>query len=626
MVAFWSGIQTLRTRTRRRALVWALLMAAGAAVLLWRLHHLQVVQYERFSQLAENNRLSFVPVPPRRGEILDRNGKVLARNEGVYVLEIDPAQAPQLDELLERLGRIMTLEEQEIRTFRRRMREQRGLGNVPLKWRLSDEEVARVMAWRFALPGVEVSVRTMRVYPYDDVMAHVVGYLGRITENDLKRLQERDELGRYRGLEVIGKEGVEASHEAALVGAPGWERLEVNAAGRAVRRLDTRPAQPGKTAVLTIDVDFQAFVHELLSPYRAAFVALDPRDGAVLAMVSTPGFDPNPFVAGLTAEQWRELNEDPARPLFHRALRGTYPPGSTFKPFMALLGLESGKRRIQQRFDGQGAFQLGETVLYDRKSSCQSGVDIYRALAHSCNVYFYQLGVDLGIDAISTFMRRFGFGERTGIDLPQEASGILPSREWKRQRFKKPSQQQWFTGETVSAAIGQGYSSYTPLQMANALTMLVNGGVGPIPHVVSHYLDPATGERVDIPRPAPRFVALDPRHVDAVLEGMVQGARFGTAAKAFAGAPYRVGGKTGTAQVVALGRSQHRSEEDGTTKDHAWYIAFAPAEQPRIVAALIVEHGGFGGATAAPLMRLIFDRFFGVEPQRTLAREAADDR
>ncbi|GAB6050084.1 penicillin-binding protein 2 [Hydrogenophilus islandicus] len=610
-------LDQLVRRTRWRALIWVVVMVAGFAVLLWRLHHLQIVQHERFAVLAESNRLALVAIPPQRGEIFDRNGKPLARNEGVYVLEVTPAFTPDLEGTLARLQTLVAIEPNELRSFRRRVREQRGLGSVPLKWRLSDEEAARVAAHAFALPGVQVAVRSMRHYPYAEVMAHVVGYLGRISERDLQEIDARDELGRYRGLEVIGKEGVEASHEGELVGWPGWEQLEVNAAGRAVRRLASNPPRPGLDAVLTIDVDFQAFVYELLRDKRAAFVALDPRDGSVLALVSTPSFDPNLFVAGLSAEEWGALMKDPARPLLNRPLRGTYPPGSTFKPFMALLGLESKARTVAQRFNHQGAFQIGAQELYDRKASCQSGVDLIRALTYSCNVYFYQLGVDLGIDAISSFMTRFGFGQPTGIDLPQEAAGVLPSRAWKRGHFKRQRDQQWFTGETVSVAIGQGYSSYTPLQMANALMILVNGGLGPIPHVVDHFRDRTRGEIVPVTRPPARFVPLSPAHVEAVLTGMREAVRVGTAAKAFAGAPYRAGGKTGTAQVVSTQRARRHDPDDADDRDHAWFLAFAPVEDPRIVAALIVENGGFGGAVAAPLMRVIFDRFFGVAPKPT---------
>ena len=610
MVTPFLSSDALRARTVRRAALLVAVMVAAVAVLLWRLHHLQVVQHERFARLAEANRLALAAIPPQRGEIFDRKGRALARNEGVYVLEVTPFQTPDVHATIERLRSLVTIDEESLRAFRRRLREQRGLGSIPLKWRLTDEEVARIHAWHFDLPGVHVTVRSMRHYPFAEVTAHLVGYLGRISERDLQAIDAREETGRYRGLEVIGKEGVEASHESVLVGWPGWEQLEVNAAGRAVRRLASVAPRPGWDLQLTIDIEFQTFVYELLRERKAAFVALDPRDGGVLAMVSTPSFDPNPFVVGISAEQWQALTNDPARPLLFRPLRGIYPPGSTFKPFMALLGLESRVRRVEQRFSQQGSFQLGSVELFDRKSACQSGVDVVRAIAYSCNVYFYQLGVDLGIDAISRFMTRFSFGSPTGIDLPNEAAGVLPSREWKRQRFRKRQEQQWFTGETVSVAIGQGYSSYTPLQMAYALMMLVNGGVGPIPHVVDAYRDRTTGERIVPDRPPPRFVALSPQHVETILTSMREGARVGTSAKAFAGAPYQAAGKTGTAQVVALGHQRRAGEEHN--EDHAWYIAFAPVNDPKIVAALIVEHGGFGGATAAPLMRLIFDRFFGV--------------
>jgi len=343
---------------------------------------------------------------------------------------------------------------------------------------------------------------------------------------------------------------------------------------------------------------------------RGAFVALDPRDGAVIAMVSSPSFDPKLFLDGLTQADWERLALSEDRPLFNRALRGTYPPGSTFKPFMAMLGLTSGKRQPGQRFDRQGMFEYSGVKLYDKKSSCQSGVDLHRALAFSCNVYFYTLGNELGIDAISSFMGKLGFGQRTGIDLPGEASGVLPSREWKRQRFKKASQQQWFGGETLSTSIGQGYNAYTPLKMAHALSILVNGGVIRKPHVLAATLDPATGERIPVAGEVAGFVKLDPAHVDAVLRAMVDGASIGTSARAFAGAAYSVGGKTGTAQVFSLqGRKYDPDATDEDLRDHSWYIAFAPADEPRIVAAIIVETADLepdGGSLDAADLRLSF--------------------
>jgi penicillin-binding protein 2 len=389
--------------------------------------------------------------------------------------------------------------------------------------------------------------------------------------------------------------------------------LEVNAAGRAVRLLGRQEAVRGRDLVLTIDARLQRFVLEAFAGRRGAFVALDPRDGGVIAMVSSPSFDPNLFLGGLTQADWERLALSDDKPLFNRALRGTYPPGSTFKPFMAMLGLASGSRQPGQRFDRQGMFEYSGVRLYDRKRNCQSGVDLHRALAFSCNVYFYSLGNELGIDAISAFMEQLGFGRRTGIDLPGEAAGVLPSREWKRQRFNQANQQQWFGGETLSTAIGQGYNAYTPLKMAHALSILVNGGVIRKPHVLAASIDPLTGERVPVAGEVTGFVKLDPAHVDAVLRAMVDGARVGTSARAFAGAAYSLGGKTGTAQVFSLqGRKYDPDATDEDLLDHSWFIAFAPAEEPRIVAAIIVENGGPGGRTAAPLMRQIFDYHFSV--------------
>lgn len=600
-------------RTHRRLWVLVVVMLVGFGLLLGRMYQLQIGEHERFRTLADDNRQAFVPIAPHRGQIFDVRGEALARNVRTYTLELDPAQVKDVEGTIARLSEVVRIEESDHKRFLRQMRDQRGLGSVVIRQHLSDEEVARFVAKKFAFPGVEVQARLIREYPQAEVTAHVVGYLGRINAQEQERLEAEGLTGIYRGTESIGKEGVEAQYERLLHGTPGWELLEVNAAGRAVRLLGRQEAVRGRDLVLTIDARLQRFVLEAFAGRRGAFVALDPRDGGVIAMVSSPSFDPNLFLGGLTQADWERLALSDDKPLFNRALRGTYPPGSTFKPFMAMLGLASGSRQPGQRFDRQGMFEYSGVRLYDRKRNCQSGVDLHRALAFSCNVYFYSLGNELGIDAISAFMEQLGFGRRTGIDLPGEAAGVLPSREWKRQRFNQANQQQWFGGETLSTAIGQGYNAYTPLKMAHALSILVNGGVIRKPHVLAASIDPLTGERIPVVGEVTGFVKLDPAHVDAVLRAMVDGARIGTSARAFAGAAYSLGGKTGTAQVFSLqGRKYDPDATDEDLLDHSWFIAFAPAEEPRIVAALIVENGGPGGRTAAPLMRQIFDYHFSV--------------
>ncbi|WP_185957692.1 penicillin-binding protein 2 [Tepidiphilus olei] len=600
-------------RTHRRLWVLVVVMLVGFGLLLGRMYQLQIGEHERFRTLADDNRQAFVPIAPHRGQIFDVRGEALARNVRTYTLELDPAQVKDVEGTIARLSEVVRIEESDHKRFLRQMRDQRGLGSVVIRQHLSDEEVARFVAKKFAFPGVEVQARLIREYPQAEVTAHVVGYLGRINAQEQERLEAEGLTGIYRGTESIGKEGVEAQYERLLHGIPGWELLEVNAAGRAVRLLGRQEAVRGRDLVLTIDARLQRFVLEAFAGRRGAFVALDPRDGGVIAMVSSPSFDPNLFLGGLTQADWERLALSDDKPLFNRALRGTYPPGSTFKPFMAMLGLASGSRQPGQRFDRQGMFEYSGVRLYDRKRNCQSGVDLHRALAFSCNVYFYSLGNELGIDAISAFMEQLGFGRRTGIDLPGEAAGVLPSREWKRQRFNQANQQLWFGGETLSTAIGQGYNAYTPLKMAHALSILVNGGVIRKPHVLAASIDPLTGERVPVAGEVTGFVKLDPAHVDAVLRAMVDGARIGTSARAFAGAAYSLGGKTGTAQVFSLqGRRYDPDATDEDLLDHSWFIAFAPAEEPRIVAAIIVENGGPGGRTAAPLMRQIFDYHFSV--------------
>lgn len=593
---------------RRRVVVAMLFVVMCFGLLAARFYYLQVVKYDYYHARAEGNRVAVLPVVPGRGEIYDRNGELLARNYSVYTLEINPARVRQLDATIDALSRIITIEERDRRRFRRLVLDTKSFESVPIRTHLSDEEVARVVARLYQFPGVEVQARQYRDYPAGQSAAHVVGYIGRINERDVQRIDERRETANYRGSEYIGKSGLESSYETELHGTTGIEQVEINAGGRAVRLMSRTPSVSGSNLELTLDMGLQRAAETALGDRRGAVVAIEPSTGGVLALVSTPSFDPNLFIDGISVADWRALSDSPDHPLLNRAIYSAYPPGSTFKPFMALAGLESGRRTLDQRFNGQGLFTFVGHRFVDRKSNCQNNVDLHKTLVHSCNTYYYQLAHELGIDAIADFMRPFGFGQRSGIDVPGEASGVLPSPAWKRARFSSREHQTWYGGETISVGIGQGYNAYTPLQMANALAAMLNRGEIYRPHVVRHVVDPVTGVRRPVePEPAAR-IPLDQSNLDAVIAAMVDVNLKGTAARVFKDAAYSSGGKTGTAQVFSL-RGQRYVEGDVAERlrDHSWFIGFAPAENPTIALAVLVENGGFGSQSAAPIARQVMD-------------------
>ncbi|HRD34120.1 MAG TPA: penicillin-binding protein 2 [Rhodocyclaceae bacterium] len=593
---------------RRRVVVAMMFVLVCFGLLAARFHYLQVVRYDYFHSRAEGNRIALLPVVPNRGVITDRRGRVLARNYSAYTLEINPSQVENLEATIDELARIVPIDVGDRRRFRKQLLESKFFESVPIRTHLSDEEVARLVARRYSLPGVEVQARLFRDYPYGETGAHVTGYIGRINERDVQRIEERGDTANYRGSEYIGKSGLELSYEHELHGTTGVEQVEINAGGRAMRLLSRTPAAAGNDLELALDIELQTVAEAAFGDRRGALVAIEPSTGGVLALVSTPAFNPNLFVEGISVTNWRALSDSPEHPLLNRAMFSTYPPGSTFKPFMALAGLATGKRNLFQRFNGQGVFSFVGHQFYDRKSSCQSGVDVHRSLVYSCNTYYYQLANELGIEALARFLRQFGFGERTGIDIPGEAAGVLPTPEWKRKRFSRKEQQAWFGGETISVGIGQGYNAYTPLQMANALAALVNDGVIYRPHVVRNVVDPKTGEKRPVGREPIGRIPVSSEHLLAIRAAMTDVTKAGTAARVFRGAAYESGGKTGTAQVFSL-RGQRYVEGRVTERlrDHSWYIAFAPADKPRIALAVIVENGGFGAQSAAPIARQVLD-------------------
>jgi penicillin-binding protein 2 len=614
---------------RMRLLAASVLVLVCFSLLLARFLWLQVVRHDAYAAQAEENRISVVPIVPNRGLILDRNGVVLARNYSAYTLEITPSKIKtNIDDLIDELGTIVEIQPRDRRRFRRLQEESKNFESVPIRTRLTDEEVAKFTAQRYRFPGVEVQARLFRQYPYGKTAAHVIGYIGRISQRDAERIADSDDEANYNGTDYIGKEGLEKSYESQLHGTTGYEEVEISASGRAVRSLSRTPATPGKNLILSIDIELQKVVEEAFGDQKGALVAINPATGDILAYVSQPSYDPNLFVEGIDQQSWDELNKSPDRPLLNRPLSGVYSPGSTYKPFMALAALELGKRRPQDAIRDPGYFILGNHRFRDDKEGGHGVVDMYRSVVVSCDTYYYMLANDMGVNAIHDFMKPFGFGQITGIDLEHEKRGILPSTEWKRTAFRKPEQKRWIAGDTVSLGIGQGYNSFTPLQMAQATAILANNGVVMKPHLVKIIEDGVTHERTEtVPKESYR-IPLKQENIDFIKRAMVGVVKEGTGAAAFRGAPYDSGGKTGTAQVVNIAKNQKYDSKKLSRiyHDNGLYIGFAPADAPRIAIAAVVENGGWGAGVAAPLVRKAMDYFMlgkrPNEPIKSVAPEA----
>ncbi|MFH1819626.1 MAG: penicillin-binding protein 2 [Pseudomonadota bacterium] len=601
----------------------ARLVVAGGFVLLCfsllfaRFVWLQVVQHDYYQTRAEDNRISLVPVVPNRGLILDRNGVMLARNYPAYTLEIIPSRTGQLEQVIDELAEIIEIQPKDRKRFRQLLEESRNFESLPIRTRLTDEEVARFIAHRYRFPGVDIKARLFRQYPGGAFASHLLGYIGRVNDRDLEKIEEREQDANYRGTDHFGKTGLEQRYEFDLHGETGFEQVEVDAGGRAVRTLARSAPVAGNNLTLTIDAELQRIAEQAFGSRRGALVAIEPATGGILALVAVPNYDPNMFVDGIDTQNWKELNESPDKPMVNRALNGAYPPGSTFKPFMALGALTLGKRRPEQAISDPGFFNFGGHHFRDDKKGGHGMVDMYKSIVESCDTYYYMLANDMGIDNIAAFMGRLGFGSRTGIDIDGESEGVLPSQEWKRKRFKKPEQQKWYAGETISIGIGQGYNAYTPIQLAHATAILANNGVVFRPHLVKFITDTRTGNKTLIEREPTRDIGLKPEHVEVIRNAMVGVNKEGTGARAFAGAEYVSAGKTGTAQVYSLKGAEYKA---GSVKhelrDHALFIAFAPAEQPKIALAVLVENGGFGAQAAAPIARQVLDYYLlGKRPQ-----------
>jgi len=609
---------------RVRIAIAAMLVLAAFALLLARFAFLQLVQHDYYDTKAEDNRISIVPLAPNRGQILDRNAVVLARSDSGYTLEISPRKVRDLESTINELSELVDIQPKDRARLRKLMLEVRNAESLPIRTRLSDEEVARFAANRYRYPGVEIKARLFRQYPFGEVASHVVGYIGRVNEADQARLEEQGAAANYRGTDYIGRSGIEASYQNELHGITGFEQVEIDAAGRGIRTLSRTNAQPGNNVTLTLDIRLQEVVEEAFAGRRGALVAIDPSSGGVLAFVSSPGYDPNLFVDGIDSQSWSELNNSPDRPLNNRAIAGLYPPGSTFKPFMALAALELGKRKPDSTIFDPGYFVFGERRYRDSKPEGHGRVDLYKSIVVSSDTYYYQLANDMGIDAIAGYMKHFGFGARTGIDLEGEVPGVLPSPEWKMKRFSKPEQQKWYAGETISVGIGQGYNAYTPIQLALATAALANSGVIYRPRLASHVDNLRTGERRTF---APELLGRVPareEHVEFIRRAMAGVIAEGTAQRSFAGAQYTSAGKTGTAQVIAMKQNEKYDEKKVAERlrDHSLFIAFAPLESPKIALAVVVENGGFGSRAAAPLARIALDYYLlGKLPAKKRAIE-----
>jgi len=616
---------------RMRVGVAGFAVLAAFGLLALRFLYLQVVQHDVYQAKAEENRISIVPVTPNRGLILDRNGVVIAHNYSGYTLEVFPRRVPNLKETIDQLAELVDIQPRDRVRFRKLMEETRNAESFPIRSRLSEEEAARFAANRYRFEGVELRARLFRKYPFGDVGSHALGYMGRVTTSDQERFEEEGTSANYRGTDFIGKAGVEASYEAELHGTTGFEQVEIDAAGRGIRMLSRTASQPGNNITLTLDMQLQRVAEIALGDRRGAVVAIDPSTGGILALVSKPGFDPNLFVDGIDPQYWAELNANPDKPLNNRAISGLYPPGSTIKPFLALAALETGKRTPRSSIFDPGYFDFGGRRFRDDKKGGHGAVDMYKSIVESCDTYYYHLSNDMGIEAIARFLAPFGFGARTGIDLAGEYAGVLPSPEWKMRRFKNsPANQKWFPGETISIGIGQGYHSYTPIQLAQAMSMIANGGTIYKPRLIAH-IDPAHGGEPRAVQPEVlHSVKLRHDNVEFIRRAMAGVNKEGTGARAFAGVGYTVGGKTGTAQVVAMKQGEKYEEHKVTERhrDHSLYIAFAPLESPRIALAVVVENGGFGARAAAPLARTVLDYFMlGKVPagMEVPADDAADE-
>ncbi len=624
MIELKNAAQQLRQFRIRVAIAGAFVFLCFA-LLAGRLAFLQLWHYRQYASQADENRISIVPVAPRRGMIIDRNGVVLAKNYPVYTLEITASKIDgALDNVIDRLSSVVAIEAVDKRRFKKLLEHSKPFNGLPIRLHLTDAEVARFVVQRFRFPGVEVRTRWFRSYPLKTTSAHAIGYVGRISAQDQARIalmSERNENGpgpydprlnanNYKGSNTIGKTGIEQSYQTELHGQTGFKAVEVTAAGRPVRTLWRNPATPGNRLRLTLDSGLQQAAERAFTGKRGALVAIEPETGEILAFVSAPGFDPDLFVDGIDQMHWNEINTSPDRPLLNRALRGTYPPGSTYKPFMALAALTLGKRTPQWSFYDPGRYTLAGHVFRDDKPGGHGWVNMAKSIVVSCGTYYYMLAHEMGVNTIAKFMKPWGFGRLTGVDLEGEIRGVLPSTEWKKHAYRRrPEQQKWYDGETISLGVGQGYNAFTILQLAHAVATLANNGMVMKPHLVKEISDARTRVKKRVSSAKGR-INVKEQDIDVIKRAMADAVTHGTAAASFRGAPYQAAGKTGTAQVYSLrGGKYHAHQVARERRDHALFIAFAPLNQPVIALALIVENGGWAWQSAAPIARQMLDYY-----------------
>jgi penicillin-binding protein 2 len=601
----------------QRALVCAAFIGVATLALIARLFLLQVTRHDYYADLSQGNRVRTEPIPAARGLILDRHGELIAGSQPTYQLELVPEEVPDIDATLEGLAQLHLIRAEDVDEIGRTIDSSRTFDSVPIRLRMSDEDVARFAVHRFEFTGVDIKTRQTRWYPNGELAVHALGYVGAISEQDLKHIDRST----YAGTSLIGKLGVESAYERQLHGLNGSREVLVNAQGRSVERqgafvpkLHSKAPVAGDDLLLSIDLKIQRVAEAALAGHRGAVVALDPNNGDVLALVSLPGFDPTLFGQGITAAEYRTLAEDIDKPLFNRALRGTYPPGSTVKPAIALTALTYHVVDPQAHRFCAGSFHLpGSSFIYREYHNEHHGsVDLDDAIARSCDVYFYGLANEIGVDRISTFLAKLGFGAPTGIDISGEKAGILPSREWKEKTFARPVDRVWFPGETVSFGIGQGYLTVTPIELAHYASIVATRGRVWRPRLVTAYRDPRSGEMHRIaPISDGEVQGIASEDWQRVIHGMIGVTQRGTAAAIGLHAPYVFGGKTGTAQVFTVARTDkyNASKIDERLRDHSWFIAFAPADAPRIALAVLEENGGAGASAAAPIARKVLDAY-----------------
>ncbi len=601
-------IRESRLFNERAALALALVIIM-IFIILARLVYLQILSHEHYTTLAEDNRVSIVAVPPTRGLIYDRNGIILAQNLPTFSLEIVPERTRNIEETIRELSKIIEISDDNIKRFNKQLRQKSAFRSIPLRTHLNDIEVARFATDRHRFPGVEIEARLIRNYPYSHLTAHVIGYVGRININELRQIDTTN----YSATHHIGKLGVEKFYEEELHGTVGFKNIETNVVGRTIRTLEQTLPQPGKNLTLTLDIELQQVANEALGDHRGAAIVIDPRNGDLLAMVSKPSYDPNLFVTGISSKDYRALQNDLDNPLFNRALKGQYPPGSTIKPFVGLAGLNSGLIHGGSSTFCRGWFSLkGDDHKYrDWKKTGHGKTTLEKAMIESCDVFFYEMALLLGIDAMSDYLAHFGFGKKTGIDLPGELAGIRPSSHWKRQKKGLP----WYTGETLISGIGQGYNLATPLQLATATAMLANQGMRYTPRIVKAFgASTATEAPLEVmpERQDLHHISAD-EHWNYITNSMVRAVHSvrGTAHTISRNLAFKIAGKTGTAQVFSIKQDEEYVKEELAKRlhDHALFIAFAPADKPEIAIAVIVENGGHGSSVAAPVARKIIDHY-----------------